>query len=170
MTSLFEQWERHVDRSGDCWEWTASKDEKGYGYIGVPDDAGDFHTKKAHRITYEFFVGPIPEGMHVLHHCDNPSCVNPDHLYAGSNADNVRDREERGRSAKPPIVCGRRNGNAVLTESDVIRIRERALGGESERSIADQAGVGRSTVHHVIDGTSWGWLKEPSRWEERSAP
>jgi len=75
-----------------CWEWTGWT-AHGYGYFRH-DDGRDW---RAPRASYELFVGPIPEGMNVLHHCDNPPCVRPDHLYAGTSSDNMRDCVVRGR-------------------------------------------------------------------------
>lgn len=71
-----------------CWEWTASK---------FPDGYGSFDTRRAHREAYKLFVGPIDAGVHVLHRCDNPPCVNPDHLFLGSHKDNMVDKTVKGR-------------------------------------------------------------------------
>jgi hypothetical protein len=75
-----------------CWLWTAAHDRDGYGSIYV-----DGKKEQAHRVAYALFVGPVPEGDWVLHRCDTPACVNPDHLYLGTNKQNVADRENRGR-------------------------------------------------------------------------
>lgn len=124
-----------------CWEWTACIDTAGYGLIGD----GDKH-QLAHRLSYELHYGPIPEGMCVCHTCDNRLCVNPAHLWLGTNADNVADKmnkKRRGRSAK-------------LTESQVIEIRnEYARGGVTYQSIADKYGIGMVTVFHIIQRRTW---------------
>src|SRR5678815_3205705 len=95
-----------------CLEWQGTKHSKrGYGLDG---------RKLAHRAAWERVHGPIPEGMHVLHKCDNPPCVNVRHLFLGTHADNMRDREQKGRANHP---YGERSGKAKLTDADVRYIR-----------------------------------------------
>ena len=85
-------WSKVQKIDGGCWLWIAYRDSKGYGSFGL-----DGKVRKAHRVAYELTYGPLPEGAHVLHSCDNPSCVNPQHLRAGTHVDNMRDRVEHGR-------------------------------------------------------------------------
>lgn len=97
-----------VDKTGDCWTWTAYRDQAGYGRINV-----DGTPVPAHRIAWVLAFGPIPEGMAVCHHCDNPPCVRPDHLFLGTRADNAADMVAKGRSTKgrrTPIPHGTRAG------------------------------------------------------------
>ena len=84
---------------GSCWQWLGTTNNVGYGWLYSPGGA-----LLAHRISWEMFKGPVPVGLHVCHHCDNPGCVNPDHLFVGTDKDNAQDREKKGRS-------GWQNGN-----------------------------------------------------------
>ena len=118
-----------VNKTDGCWLWTASKDEKRYGHFGIGQ-----RVCKAHRVAYELWNGPIPAGVLVRHKCDEPSCVNPEHLELGTNQDNVDDRQTRGRGrwatgkqhgtyTHPHIVQGQNNGRSKLTDDDVREIR-----------------------------------------------
>ena len=94
-----------VDKSGDCWLWTAGTMPRGYGMF-TPHGRGS--QTYAHRFSYELVNGPVPEGMVVRHTCDVRNCVNPSHLDVGTQADNLRDMKERGRSIKGKrLVNGR---------------------------------------------------------------
>lgn len=98
------RFEQHVDKSGECWIWTGPISPSGYGRASRG-------TKKlrAHRAAYELYVGPITDGLHVLHKCDNPACVNPAHLFLGTHLDNMRDMEAKGRAKWIQHNLGRRN-------------------------------------------------------------
>ena len=140
-------WEK-VKKGPTCWEWTASKDRKGYGRITSTLGTRNL---KAHRVSYELHNGPITPGLWVLHVCDNPGCVRPDHLFLGTNADNVRDMLNKGRSRK-----GETNGAASrLTTLDVRYILEARRHGESLRSIAARFHVSCSTVYAITSGRTW---------------
>lgn len=90
---VFDRWADKVLVDGGCWTWLGAKDRDGYGQFRyTPKFQG-----KAHRFAYEVFRGPITKGLSVLHTCDNPSCVNPSHLYVGTNSDNMQDRSRRDR-------------------------------------------------------------------------
>lgn len=114
--------------------------------------------QKAHRVAYVISGGPIPDhdsyhGLCVCHRCDNRGCVNPAHLFLGTNADNVRDRESKGRRAAPR---GTANANAKLTEQVVRDIRANAaLCRVTQQELADRFGIDRSVVGKVIRGKAW---------------
>lgn len=95
-------------------------------------------------------IGPIPDGLHVLHKCDNPGCVNPDHLFLGNQLDNVKDMVAKGRN-----VTGERVGNSKLTRPQVDEIRRRRAAGEKLRSISDDFGVSQGHVCSLSKGLFW---------------
>lgn len=142
-------WEKVAVASVDqCWLWTSSTDVWGYGLLLR---AG--RMARAHRISYELNVGPIPDGLYVLHHCDNPTCVNPQHLYAGTPADNARDREARGRRI---AAHGSQSGKAKLTESVVGEMRRAyANGGTTHAALGKRFGVAEQTVQNVLAHKTW---------------
>lgn len=133
----------------DCWEWLAFK-EDGYGRI----DATNGGTKKqivgAHRVSYEIAHGAIPDGLTVLHACDNRGCVNPAHLSLGTNADNNLDRDTKGRTAR-----GEQNGKSKLTPEKVRVIREGLRMGRSCPDLGKEAGVTAAAVMSVKIGKTW---------------
>lgn len=126
-----------------CWLWLGSDNGVGYGMLSI---AG--RDRYAHRASYEVFKGAIPAGMVVRHKCDVPSCVNPDHLCVGTHADNVADRDQRGRTAR-----GVKLGRAIkLTEGDVRAIR---VDGRRQYDIADAYGINQSTISRIKNGHKW---------------
>ena len=131
-----------------CVVWIGGKTAKGYGEFAL-----DHQRWYAHRYAWTRAFGDIPEGMQVLHKCDNPPCVNPAHLFLGTNADNHADKIAKGRQRG--AHAGEDNHKAVLTVSDVKWIRYlRSLGGTQQR-IAEIIGAKRATVRAVLDGRTW---------------
>lgn len=140
-------WAKVSQTEDGCWLWTAYCNQKGYGRVG----AEGRKVKSAHRVAWELMYGPILNGLHVLHRCDNPSCVRPDHLFLGTNKDNAGDREAKGRGNQPR---GLQNGNAKLTDAFVKEILANK-GTMTQARIAGVFGVTRSTISKVLLGKSW---------------
>jgi len=137
-----------VEKSSGCWNWQSAKNDSGYGifwYLG--------RQRGAHRISYEMTYGDIGNGICVLHKCDNRLCVRPDHLFLGTNADNVADRDAKGRQVTP---CKDSHWNAKLTSAAVATIRsEYAQGGVSYRQLAKRFNVDKSAIGHIVRGRLW---------------
>ena len=153
---LREHFRRRVliltDGSG-CHIYTGRKNVHGYGSLPSIKKNGNV---MAHRFSYEIYKGPIPLGMIVCHSCDNPPCVNPDHLWLGTCKDNNEDRAIKGRSCKNPKMSkGRDHYYAKLTENDVVEIRKRRMSGEDLLSIANSYGVRKQTVWGIVKRRAW---------------
>ena len=133
----------------DCWYWVGYRDHLGYGRFN-----GELESK-AHRASWRIFVGEIPDGMNVLHRCDVRCCVNPDHLFLGSQSDNVRDMVAKGRNRCSPQF-GEHNPMAVLSVDSVNNMRRRRTeSGDSYKRIAQDFGVSTMTAFRAITGQSW---------------
>lgn len=137
-------WEK-VDKSGDCWIWTGYTNPAGYGTFGM-----DRSVKLAHRVAYEMLVVPIPVGMCLCHRCDNPPCVNPAHMFVGTQRDNTNDAMEKRR-----LQRGSRNGRAKLTEGLVFDIRAMRFRGFPIKHIAEMFEITESTVSSVVNRKTW---------------
>jgi hypothetical protein len=131
-----------------CWIWGASKNKKGYGHFGF-----NGRMYQAHRFAYKLYYGDYDEILQCLHKCDNPSCVNPNHLWLGTNTDNVLDMVAKGRNK---YCKGEKNGNSKLTEKDVIEIRNiYSTGSHSFRSLAKMYGIHNSVVGDIVNRNNW---------------
>lgn len=143
-----------VNKTETCWLWTAGHfGNSGYGSFSVRTPQGTKSTR-AHRYSYEMAHGPIPEGMHVLHRCDTPLCVRPDHLFLGTPLENTRDKVAKGRMRRGDFK-GEANGHAKLTESDVRLIRTRAAAGESQSALAREFRVTPQSVCDIVKLRRW---------------
>jgi hypothetical protein len=141
-------WEKIYNKFDDeCWNWFGAITDKGYGNIDV-----NGKMVGAHRVSWEIHFGKIPDGMHVLHSCDNKRCVNPRHLFLGTNLDNMRDKVLKGRQPN-----GRMIWQAKLSDSDIPKIRELYSTGEySHRKLAEMFGLSsHSSIRKIINGTAW---------------
>lgn len=135
-----------VDSDTGCWLWTAGYSANGYGKLRVNGPL-----MGAHRLSYLLHVGEIPDGMCVCHRCDNPACVNPDHLFLGTHADNMKDKHKKGRCVGPDRK-GSKNTRAKLTEKQVKGIR---AANEARASLAKRYGVSCTTIYMIRSGKSW---------------
>lgn len=155
--SLEERFWAKVEPTDDgCWLWTGSRFPAGYGRLR------SLAERYAHRCAWMIFNGPIPDGLHVLHHCDNPPCVRPDHLWLGTPLDNMRDRDAKGRGRHDgPIkpLRGSENGNARLNETSVLEIIRLAEAGVKHTEIARSFGVHPTTVDLIAAGRRWAHLR-----------
>ena len=136
-----------------CLEWTACRNKNGYGQIRVGGRAGG--AELAHRVAWELVHGPVPDGMCVLHRCDNPPCVWEPHLFLGTQMDNIADMRAKKRAAAPPHPRGSSASYAKLTEVDIPRIRRRSAEGETMYALAAEFGVSKSTVSNIVRRKSW---------------
>ena len=149
-----------------CWEWQGATN-KGYGrtIIGSRRD-GSRRTISAHRLSYMIFKGTIPDGYEVCHKCDNPKCINPDHLFVGTRQDNIDDRERKGRNI---IFVGEEQPRSKLTKKAVKDARwEKAYKGTSFQALADRYGVSKKTMINAIKGVTWkcvSYMPEPPKEE-----
>ena len=168
-TPLGERFWSGVNMSGDgCWPWTRTKNTAGYGMIksaGTP--------RLAHRVAWELTNGPIPKGKQVCHKCDNPICVRPTHLFIGSQSENIRDMDRKGRRPKRPNAKmptgddhwrrrnpelgarGERAGGSKLNAEQVTEIRRRYAEGATLHQLGDEFGVSFTNIHMVVTRRTW---------------
>ena len=139
-----ERFMKNVRRSDGCWEWTGAKDDKGYGLFWLKGSA-----KRAHRLMVEMHTGLKPEGAVILHSCDNPSCVNPEHLSVGTQRDNVLDMHTKCRAASK---VGTLNGASKLDEATVLAIKSSCDG---HTALGRRYGVSKTTIMRIRSGKSW---------------
>ncbi len=138
------------DPIAGCAEWSGYRNPRGYGQIRVGSKM-----ILTHRFAYALHFGNIPEGMDVLHKCDNPPCCSVDHLFLGTHNDNMRDMVTKGRS-----LTGIKKSNAKLTDTSATEIiNQLATGGKYLREIAEDFGVSKSVVSHIKHGRGWNHLK-----------
>lgn len=141
---------REIDENG-CWNWTGTKvGSLGYGQTNLG--------KKrlyAHRAAFELWKHPIPDGMFVCHRCDNPRCFNPDHLFLGTQTDNMRDQVAKGRHYTGERPRGSGHGNATITEDDVRAIRARYAAGASQPKLAREYGQTQCNISKIVLRKFW---------------
>lgn len=144
-----------VRKTESCWIWTGCK----WGEYGQLLGTGGRSGKRfsAHRLSWEVHNGPIPEGLWVLHHCDVPLCVNPEHLFLGTPSTNSVDRDNKRRRDRRP---GEAHHNVKLTEAMVQDIRSRQ--GQTQKRIAEEFGVSFQQISRICSGQQWTHLNGAS--------
>lgn len=165
-TSIYTRFDSYVDKRPHpqgCWLWVGMLSSVGYGRCTI-----NGKTIGAHRISYELHNGPIPKGLFVLHKCDIRACVNPAHLFLGTNLDNMRDRDMKGRGAsgarhwahlRPEEFAVKCRPGAKLTEEQVTEIRQLGQQGVSQAEIARQYGVSRQAICRIQHNKVWRYIK-----------
>lgn len=138
-----------LDPSTGCWIWQRGKSTRGYG-VKPTQDGKEY----AHRHYYELAYGPIPEGLDVCHTCDNPSCVNPAHMFLGTAKDNALDMVAKGRARNEPHR-GEDNGNSRFTEEDIREMRRMYADGVSQTKIAHQFHTSQGSVGDIVRRETW---------------
>lgn len=140
------------DLATGCILWTGKCADNGYGHTEWQGN-----TLLVHRVAYESACGPIPEGQMVLHRCDTRRCINPDHLFTGTHADNMADMAEKGRHCH-----GERHLSARFTDKIVLAIREKwASGAVSEKRLAQEYSTSQATIWQIVSGKTWKHLPVP---------
>ncbi len=151
---MFSQYHKRNPDNG-CWEWQMSVNSRGYGRFRV----GRF-VERAHRVSYRIHKGPIPKGMLVCHSCDNPGCVNPEHLWLGTPQGNMDDMIGKGRQ-RWVGQGGASNPRAVLSEKQAKEVIELIAAGLDNKTIAARYGVSHGSISNIRRGKTWQKLRRP---------
>jgi hypothetical protein len=143
-----------IDDDNSCWLWKGTIRKNGYGQFSIGNPHFGGRTILAHRMAYELAVAPIAPGEQINHHCDNPPCCRPSHLYAGNAQDNMDDIMARGRAVRYDR-SGSSNPRARLTEAEVLEIRRRYNQGDTRSALAAAFGISRGALDHITSGRHW---------------
>lgn len=145
-------WRRVNKIKGGCWEFQGARSGGRYGAFRLKKFGP---TLGAHRISYVLSNGPIPEGQYVFHKCDNPACVNPEHLFLGTAKQNWEDAVQKRRISPAKPALGIRNPGSKLTEAQVIEIRSLRGSGEQTKRLAARFGVSKSAITEITTRRTW---------------
>ena len=137
-----------------CLEWQGALDHHGYGRLSSRSGRAG-NPESAHRVAWEMAHGPIPDGMNVLHRCDNPPCVNVEHLFLGTMKDNTRDMMAKGRQSAPPHLCGERHGGSRLNKNAVMAILCLRAQGWKLKLLASEFDVSLGHVGSIVTRKTW---------------
>lgn len=147
-SEIWNKFYQYTELDSGCWEWQGAISSGRYGHMWCVDK-----NVYAHRISYALHYGPIPEGMLVLHKCDNTKCVNPDHLFLGTHQDNMDDCVNKRR-----IAHGSKNGQSKLNEEQVLEIKKELADSKDwhvVKTLAKKYGVHNTTIYKIRNGSTW---------------
>ncbi len=150
---LIEKFEKLFTKTDGCWIWNGDRNPKGYGIVAY----GGRKNKKregAHRVAFKHYVGNIPAGLQVLHKCDNPSCVNPEHLFVGTQLDNIKDMFLKKRQGKTGAK-GEKNGKSVFSAEQVIFMRQLYADGVSVLELNNKFGATYQAIDSIVKQETW---------------
>lgn len=157
--SVEERFWMKVEKTEGCWIWRALRSDSNYGRFMVSRSPQKL--VQAHRLAWELTIGPIPDGLWVLHRCDNPPCVNPAHLFLGTRMDNIRDMHAKGRASGGSVPRpGEMSPNAKITTEQALEIKRRHRAGEGVTRVAAAFGISRSQVSRIATGKRWAHLMD----------
>jgi hypothetical protein len=163
--SIEDRFWAKVQKTDGCWLWTASLRNKGYGAFAYTTKDGRLVQDRAHRFSWRLHHGAIPDGLCVLHRCDVPACVNPDHLFLGTKAENNADMAAKGRHVSGGTHSpgryrrGTEHHNAKLTAGDVRAIRAERSGGASFGALSRKWNLASGYVHRLVHRKAWGHVE-----------
>lgn len=140
-----ERFEQKFIKTEKCWIWQAAKNTKGYGKFCTKRSVWEY----AHRISYMLYKGDFDQKLCICHKCDNPSCVNPEHLFSGTYSDNNKDAFDKGRHLNP-VMYGDKNPGSKLTEKQVKEIKKRLTKGERPKHFHQEYGVHWATIYSRV--------------------
>ncbi len=153
MSDVFERFVKFTRYKDGCWIWTGAKRTSGYGVFKL-----DGKAESAHRVSYKLFKGNIPEGIFVCHTCDNPMCVNPDHLFLGTASDNMMDAQNKGRLVIPEgkrFKKGYMPSFATITKEQAIQVKMMLKKGMRNIDISEATGIKYQTIVDIKRGKSF---------------
>jgi hypothetical protein len=143
----FERFYSKVAINDGCWMWAGAKHRDGYGFFALGGSS-----QLAHRVSWQLENGPIPDGSHVLHRCDNPACVRPGHLFLGTNQDNVTDKMSKGRFR---TLRGKEQGCSKLSDGAVREMRAKRASGATYAALGREYGVSDVAARNAVTGGTW---------------
>ena len=150
---MFTKFWNNVNKTSNCWLWTGYINEKGYGRLRYGGKL-----VYAHRLSYLLHNQQLPSDLCVLHKCDNPPCVNPDHLFLGTKKQNNEDMASKGRQffqRCPEETQGEKHRNSRLTNSDVLEIRRMSLEGVKNVRLSEKFGVTKTMIGYIVSRKNW---------------